>query len=98
MGEGAARARQPSPVIAILAAAGVVGPVVFVVAAVMQGLVRQGYSFVAQPVAALETGPRGWVQDVNFIVLGSLMIALALGLHLGVRPTRWARPARCCSC
>jgi hypothetical protein len=26
---------------------------------------------------------------VNFLVLGWLMIAYAIGLHLGVRPTRW---------
>jgi hypothetical protein len=30
------------------------------------------------------------VQDVNFVVLGAAMIAFAIGLHLGVRPTRWA--------
>jgi len=45
---------------------------------------------VAHPVVALVAGPSGWVQDVNFVVLGSLMIAFAIGLHLGVRPTRWA--------
>jgi len=45
---------------------------------------------VAHPVVALVAGPSGWVQDVNFVVLGSLMIAFAIGLHPGVRPTRWA--------
>ncbi len=44
----------------------------------------------AHPVVALVAGPSGWVQDVNFVVLGSLMIAFAIRLHLGVRPTRWA--------
>jgi hypothetical protein len=28
----------------------------------------------------------GWVQSVNFLVLGTLMIAYAIGLHLCVRP------------
>jgi hypothetical protein len=45
---------------------------------------------VAHPVVALVAGPSGWVQDVNFVVLGAAMIAFAIGLHLSVRPTRWA--------
>jgi hypothetical membrane protein len=44
---------------------------------------------VADPISALAAGPSGWVQDVSFLVFGSLMIAYAIGLHLGVRPTRW---------
>jgi Protein of unknown function (DUF998) len=60
------------------------------VVAVVQGLLRPGYSFVAHPVVALVAGPSGWVQDENFVVLGAAMIAFAIGLHLGVRPTRWA--------
>jgi hypothetical protein len=60
------------------------------VVAVVQGLLRPGYSFVADPVVALVAGPSGWVQDLNFVVLGAAMIAFAVGLQLGVRPTRWA--------
>jgi Protein of unknown function (DUF998) len=45
---------------------------------------------VADPVVALVAGPSGWVQDLNFVVLGAAMIAFAVGLRLGVRPTRWA--------
>ena len=29
------------------------------------------------------------MRDVNFLVFGALMVAYAIGLHLGVRPTRW---------
>jgi len=43
----------------------------------------------ADPIAKLAAGPNGWVQHVNFIVLGVLMIAFAIGLHQGVRPARW---------
>ena len=76
--------------IAALAAAGILGPVVFAVVTVAQGLLRPGYSFMADPVVALVAGPNSWVQDLNFVVLGAAMIAFAIGLHLGVRPTRWA--------
>jgi hypothetical membrane protein len=89
-GEATAQALKPRPVLVALAAAAIIGPVVFAVAAVVQGLLRPGYSFVADPVVALVAGPSGWVQDLNFVVLGAAMIAFAIGLQLGVRPTRWA--------
>jgi len=76
VGVGTAQARQPRPVLAALAAAAIVGPVVFAVVAVVQGLLRPGFSFVAHPVVALVAGPSGWVQDLNFVVLGAAMIAV----------------------
>jgi hypothetical membrane protein len=75
-------------VIAALAAAGIAGPIMFAVVALVQSLLRPEHSLVRHPISALAAGPSGWVQDVNFLVLGSLMIAYAIGLHLGVRPTR----------
>ena len=76
-------------VIAALATAGIAGPVIFAVVALVQSLLRPEHSLVADPISALAAGPSGWVQDVNFLVFGSLMIAYAIGLHLAVRPTRW---------
>ena len=83
------RALKRSSVIAGLAIAGIVGPSMFVVVALVQSLLRPEHSLVADPISALAAGPSGWVQDVNFLLFGSLMIAYAIGLHLGVRPTRW---------
>src|SRR5215204_312558 len=55
-----------------------------------QGLFRlEEYDPVAEVVSALEAGPGGWVQQVNFMVFGLLTIAFVVGLHLGLRPTRW---------
>ena len=53
------------------------------------------YSPLAEPVSALEAGPNGWLQQVNFVVFGVLTIAFALGMHRGVRPVRrgFAGPA-----
>lgn len=75
-------------VTAALAVAGIAGPVIFAVVALVQSLLRPERSLVADPISALAAGPSGWVQDVNFLVFGLLMIAYAIGLHLGVRPTR----------
>lgn len=77
------------PQIVALAAVAVAGIVVSAVVAVVLGLVRPGYSFVANPVVALMFGPNAWAQDVNFVVLGASVIAAAIGLHLGVRASRW---------
>ncbi len=76
-------------VVAALATAGIAGPIVFAVVALVQSLLRPEHSLVADPISALAAGPSGWVQDVNFLVFGSLMIAYAIGLHFGVRLTRW---------
>ena len=59
-------------VIAALAAAGIAGPVIFAVVALMQSLIRPEHSLVADPISALAAGPSGWVQDMNFLVFGSL--------------------------
>ncbi|GHO68074.1 hypothetical protein KSC_069660 [Ktedonobacter sp. SOSP1-52] len=55
----------------------------------MQGFLRTdlrlGYNPIAQEVSDLTAGPFGWVQQVNFIVFGLLIIAFAVGLSRGVR-------------
>jgi hypothetical protein len=79
-----------------LAWAGIVGPVLFTVAFLAQeALRRDELSPVAEPVSALEAGPNGWVQQVNFLVFGLLTMAHAIGLHRGMGPARggWAGPA-----
>jgi len=90
VGEGAARglAKRRS-VIAALAAAGIAGPLIFVMVAVVHSLLRSDHSLVALPISALAVGPSGWVQDVNFVICGLLFLAYPIGLHLEVRQRRW---------
>jgi hypothetical membrane protein len=76
-------------VISVLAAAGIAGPIIFAVAALVHSLLRPDHSLMEHPVSALAAGPSGWVQNANFLLFGLLMIAYAVGLHLGVRPSRW---------
>lgn len=69
--------------------AGVIGPVLFTATFLAQEAFRRSeYDPLAEPVSALEAGPNGWVQQVNFVVFGVLTIAFALGLHRGLRRTR----------
>ena len=88
-GKGIAQAGGRFSAARVLAVGGIVGPILFTATFIVQGLFRQGYSHLSEPVSALAAGPNGWVQDVNFFVFGPLMVAYALGLHLGIRSTRW---------
>lgn len=62
--------------------AGVIGPLLFIVVFLIEGLTRPGYSAWRHYVSQLATGPGGWVQVVNFLVCGALVIAFAIGLRL----------------
>jgi len=83
--------RQLGAVFSVLAAAGIVGPILFTVGFVAQGFLRSdlrnGYNPIAQQISDLTAGPDGWVQQVNFVVFGLLLIAFAIGLTLGIRTT-----------
>jgi hypothetical membrane protein len=90
VGEGTAHTlERRRSVIAVLAVAGIVGPVLFAVVAVVHSLLRPDHSLVALPISALATGPSGWVQDVNFVICGLMFLAYPIGLHVEVRQTRW---------
>jgi hypothetical membrane protein len=89
VGQAADHASERHPMAGVLGAAGIIGPILFTVGFIVQELFRRGeYSPLAEPVSALEAGPNGWVQQVNFVVFGLLTIAYAVRLHRGVRPTR----------
>jgi len=69
--------------------AGIVGPVLFTAAFLVQEAFRRDeFDPLAQPVSALETGPTGWIQQVNFLIFGMLTITHAIGQHAGMLPTR----------
>lgn len=88
-GAESAYAFEHRSAISVLALAGIAGPIIFVAAALVHSLLRPDHSLLGHPISALAAGPSGWVQNINFLLFGSLMIAYAIGLHLGVRPTRW---------
>ncbi len=75
--------------IAPFAWAGIIGPLLFTAGFLIQEAFRiEEYSPIAEVVSALEAGPNGWIQQVNFVVFGLLTFAFAVGLHIGVRPGR----------
>ena len=83
-------APQRSGVLTHLAAAGVVGPIIFTAGFLVQELLRRGeYEPMAEPVSALEAGPNGGVQQVN-----SLCSASDDRLRGGDEPRGQARASR----
>jgi hypothetical membrane protein len=81
--------------IAIGAVAGMIGPLLFTVGFIVQGLFRHDeYDPIAETVSALEAGPNGWIQQLNFFVFGILMMIFGAGLGSGLRTRRrWIAPA-----
>jgi len=78
---------RPRPPLTWSSWAGIVGPPLFTLGFLAQEFVRRGeYDPIAEPISALEAGPLGWIQQVNFVVFGVLIIVFALGLHRGIRP------------
>jgi hypothetical membrane protein len=61
--------------------AGVVGPLLFIVVFLIEGFTRPGYSQWRHYVSQLATGPGGWVQVVNFLVCGALVLAFVIALR-----------------
>jgi Protein of unknown function (DUF998) len=95
-GTGSTAATRRMSAGAAFAWAGIVAPVLFTATFLAQeALRRDEFNPVAEPVSALEAGPNGWVQRLNFLVFGLLTMAHAVGLHRGMRPARggWVGPA-----
>jgi hypothetical protein len=68
----------------LLSCGAIAGPF-FIVVFLIEGALRSKYDPFRQAVSALAIGPRGWVQQTNFIVTGALMFAYAFGLSSALR-------------
>lgn len=75
-----------------LAALGVAGPLLFAVVVLFLDVVQYDYlvangddPWTTSPVSVNALGPNGWLQIVNFGVLGLSVIALSVAAHRGIR-------------
>ncbi len=71
-----------------LSYAGLVGPLLFIVIFLVEGATRPGYSTWRNFVSQLATGDGGWVQTVNFLLCGMLVLVFALALRRSIKGTR----------
>jgi hypothetical membrane protein len=72
-----------------LAIAGVIGPLVFIVLVVAAGHSAAGLQSHRDANSALAAWPAGWMQNLNFFLLGTLNAAFTIGLHNAIRATRF---------
>jgi len=72
-----------------LAIAGMIGPLFFSSLVIAQGILQPDYSPIAMPISALAAWPAGWMQNLNFFLLGTLNGGFTIGLHNGIRATRF---------
>ncbi len=68
-------------VIDSLVAGGVIGPVLFTLVYLIEGATRPGYDAIHQAASALSLGDQGWIQVLNFIICGFLILGFGLGLR-----------------
>jgi hypothetical membrane protein len=80
------KARLPIPWLAV---AGAIGPLFFIALVVAQGMLQPDYSHIAMPISALAAWPAGWMQNLNFFLLGTLNAAFTIGLNNAIRDTRF---------
>ncbi len=79
-----------SPLTLALVSCGGVGALLFTVTYLLEGITRPGYDAWQQPISALSLGPGGWVQQVNFVVFGILLVLSAVGWYRVLTPERGA--------
>jgi hypothetical membrane protein len=72
---------------------GVIAGPVYVSVALVQALTRDGFDLTRHPWSLLANGAHGWIQVLNFILTGLMVIAFAVGLRRALASgpgARWA--------
>jgi Protein of unknown function (DUF998) len=66
---------RPVPTLLLLwLSCGTIASSLFAITYLIEGATRPGYSAWQQAISALSLGPGGWVQQVNFVVFGAIVI------------------------
>src|SRR5215211_1777965 len=71
--------------------AGMIGSALFVTVFTLEGWLRAGYDLRSTFISELSIGPRGWIQILNFIILGSLFLVFAWGVAAEFREGKASR-------
>ena len=69
----------------VLLSSGLAAGPLFLLAAVAQGITREGFDLSHQPISFLSLGDLGWLQITNFLVTGVLVLLFATGVRRTLR-------------
>jgi hypothetical membrane protein len=72
----------------LLLSCGAIGPLLFIVVFLLEGVTRVDYNPLRYPVSSLSIGDLGWIQSANFLMVGFLLFAFTLGLRRVLRASR----------
>ncbi|MFD5104853.1 DUF998 domain-containing protein [Streptomyces cinereoruber] len=78
-------ASAPRPAARRAASGGMVAGPLFLAAGLAQGFARDGFDFTRNAISQLALGEAGWIQTVNFVLTGALLLAGAAGLRRALR-------------
>ena len=80
---------RPAAVTRSLLGYGVLAGPFYLIVALAQAFVRDGFDLTRHPLSLLANGTGGWVQTVNFLITGLMVIAAAVGIGrvFGARAT-----------
>ncbi len=87
-------APAPRPVARWTVSGGLVAGPLFLVTGCAQGFAREGFDFTRNAISQLALGESGWIQTVNFLLAGALLLAGAAGLRQVLRGTPGGTGAR----
>jgi Protein of unknown function (DUF998) len=65
------------PLLLLWLSYGTIGSMLFTLTYLIEGATRPGYNAWQQAISALSLGPGGWVQQVNFVVFGVIVLLTA---------------------
>lgn len=72
---------------------GVLAGPFYLTVGLIQAFVREGFDLARHPLSLLANGPGGWIQTVNLILGGLMVIAAAVGFRRGLGPKSLAASA-----
>lgn len=79
---------EQSFILRLLLTCGIIGPLLFIIVFLIAGATRADYNPLRYPVSSLSIGNLGWIQAANFLMVGLLLFAFAIGLRWTLRASR----------
>lgn len=69
----------------IAAVCGIIAPIIWTILVLIAASLRPGYNHLIQYISELGFGPNSIIQNSNFLIVGTLIVVFAVGLHWGIR-------------